>query len=260
MLGCAQPVGGGSSSGRTPGSGPGSGGSNPPPPASAGRRAGAVAHSSRGRGRRPLTAETRVRIPYALLLAPLKSGAHSFSSAELARRRLPREPEQARFCRPEGPTGSRWALTVRPDGRGRPDPAASSRADTCDLPARGADRLSVGAHISPKRVIRKTCRFADDKHAAAESPCDPSGRDRKGTRSRARDRRGTRSAHVIARGVVGHADPPPYITQSSQMGVSPTSRTTIRLVWPARLPVGPYARTTGIPLARPSESAAAARS
>src|SRR5262249_6052629 len=52
---------GGSSSGRTRGSGPRSGGSNPPPPATSSLRSSAP--SSRGPGHGPLKAETRVRIP-----------------------------------------------------------------------------------------------------------------------------------------------------------------------------------------------------
>ena len=68
MSACA----GGSSNGRTPGSGPGNGGSSPPPPAifvSAQRDAehdaadARPAPSSRGLGHGPLKAETRVRIP-----------------------------------------------------------------------------------------------------------------------------------------------------------------------------------------------------
>src|ERR1700704_2434094 len=66
---------GGSSNGRTPGSGPGNGGSSPPPPAIYRfpalwtRRFGRVQHgsraapSSRGLGHGPLKAETRVRTP-----------------------------------------------------------------------------------------------------------------------------------------------------------------------------------------------------
>src|SRR6185369_9684600 len=66
---------GGSSNGRTPGSGPGNGGSSPPPPAIFGfpaswprsdrrvQHGSRAAPSSRGLGHGPLKAETRVRIP-----------------------------------------------------------------------------------------------------------------------------------------------------------------------------------------------------